>query len=109
MMTTNWSVLRWATRGDFRRSYKRHANRFAVLEAFRTMIFGARLKAKPNSRRPRKTTWHKIATHRPVPVVAVQPAHAPDAAARRQDRSHFESCVHSIAFPIYLCGAGDGH
>ena len=39
---------------------------------------------------------------------AAQPAHAPDAAARRQDRRHFEGCVYSIAFPIYPCGAGDG-
>src|SRR4051812_48194834 len=40
---------------------------------------------------------------------AAQPAHAPDAAARRQDRRHFEGNVHAIAFPIYSCGAGDGH
>ena len=34
-----------------------------------------------------------------VPAIAAQPAHAPDAAARPQDRADFESCIQSNSFP----------
>jgi hypothetical protein len=38
---------------------------------------------------------------------AAQPAHAPDAAARRQDRGDFGIAMRSNGIPIYRCGAGE--
>jgi hypothetical protein len=40
--------------------------------------------------------------------LATQPAHAPNAAPRRQDRGDFGIQMRSDVVPIYRCGAADG-
>jgi hypothetical protein len=52
---------------------------------------------------------HKISTRTLVPKVAVQPAHAADAALRPKIGAILKDGFDPTAFPIYEGGAADGH